>query len=260
MPFIYSNGLRIFQFETFLSRNLIHGIFTRQGGVSPKPWDTLNVGSLVGDDPKNVLINRDRSLAAFNRKPESLYEVWQVHSSEVVVANDPRDPQDEHMKADAIITANPNVTVFMRFADCVPIMLYDTDNHICGMVHSGWEGTVKQIVVRTIDRMKNQFGSKPVNIIAGIGPSIGPGMYEIGPNVIEKVNSNFDSARNSVLIYRNGSVYFDLWESNKILLHESGVESIEVAGICTASNPVDWFSYRGEKGKTGRFGALVGLK
>lgn len=260
MPFITINNLRIYQFESFIARNITHGIFTRQGGCSPEPWDSLNVGSLVGDEPTRVVANRNRSVDALGRTPESLYEVWQVHGNSVDVTDQPRNPETEHIKADAIVTAVRDVTLYMRFADCVPIMLYDTAKHVCSIVHAGWQGTVNQVVVHTIMSMQEAFSSQPKNIIAGIGPSIGPEKYEVGQNVIEQVTATFGDLAGTLLHSVNGSVHLDLWEANRILLRQIGVESIEVSGICTASNLDDWFSHRAEKGKTGRFGALIGLE
>jgi copper oxidase (laccase) domain-containing protein len=108
--------------------------------------------------------------------------------------------------------------------------------------------------------MQKQYGSNPADIVAGIGPSIGPDHYEVGADVILQVMHKFGDESDKVLKSHNGKIHFDLWKTNKILLESAGVGQIEIAGICTACNTQDWFSHRAEKGRTGRFGALIALQ
>src|SRR5512146_3308272 len=103
MPFRHSNGIRYYAFDIF-PRDLLQAVFTRQGGVSPAPWESLNVGGTVGDDRARVQENRMRSFAALGRGLDSLFDVWQVHSADAVFAEAPRPPEDEHAKADIIFT------------------------------------------------------------------------------------------------------------------------------------------------------------
>jgi len=119
-----SNGLRYFEFETFQDQNVSVRFYSRQGGVSPAPWNSLNQGGTVGDSRDNVVENRKRIFGDLNRPVESIYDVWQVHGNQIIYSNLPRDLNFGHQKADAIFTENPDVTLFMRFADCVPIVLY----------------------------------------------------------------------------------------------------------------------------------------
>jgi YfiH family protein len=260
MPFHNTDGLRIFKFESFSKSRVTQAIFTRRGGVSPVPWDSLNMGETVGDEVQRVVENRTLAFQALRRDPASMYDVWQVHSSRIVCTNSPRPVGASHLKADAILTDNPNVTLFMRFADCVPIFLFDPEQNIIGLVHSGWKGTVKKISILAVEAMIKNYNSKPEDIKAGIGPSISHQHYTIRHDVIQQVLSAFGQNEAKVLSKEKGDVKFDLWEANRILLLQAGLKEIEVSNICTASNPSDWYSYRGEGGNTGRFGALIGLK
>jgi copper oxidase (laccase) domain-containing protein len=108
--------------------------------------------------------------------------------------------------------------------------------------------------------MVNQYGCEIKNIIAGIGPSISAQCYEVGPEVVAQVRIAFGDHAGRILLPKNGTMHFDLWEANRILLDESGVENIEISGLCTAGISADWYSHRGERGKTGRFGVLIGLE
>ena len=259
MPFSQQNGLRYYTFEIF-PKNITQAIFTRQGGVSPRPWDSLNVGGAIGDDITHVQENRIRSFKALGRAPESIHDVWQVHSVDVIYADAPRPLEREYQKADIMLTDNPQVTLFMRFADCTPIMLYDLNKNAIGIVHAGWLGTVRGAVRTAVQAMQEQFTSNPADILAAIGPAIGPDHYEVGDDVIAQVKDAFGTDAAFLLEAHGDSIHFNLWKANQILLEGAGVEHIEIANICTACHLDDWFSHRGEKGKTGRFGALLALQ
>jgi purine-nucleoside/S-methyl-5'-thioadenosine phosphorylase / adenosine deaminase len=258
MPFVESNGVRYFKFDLF-SKDIIHAVFTRHGGISPEPWTSLNVGGTVGDVRERVIENRVRSFNALGRDPHSMFDVWQVHSADVVIANSPHHYGPPELKADAIITDRPDVTLFMRFADCVPILLHDPRKHVVGIVHAGWMGTVKKASAAAVKAMQATYGCNPANILAAIGPSIGPDHYEVGADVIGRVRDSFDGASESLLHHHDEHIHFDLWAANRLTLEQAGVEHILVSDQCTACHPEDWYSHRAQKGKTGRFGALIAL-
>jgi YfiH family protein len=262
MPLRPVDGLRCYQFDLFDNRQLFHGIFSRSGGVSPAPWASLNLGGTVGDERANVIENRRRLFSSAGLPVESLYDVWQVHGTRVVCTGEPRPLDAPFIQADAILTDNPNVTLFMRFADCVPIFLYDPNRKVIGIVHAGWKGTVDKILVEAIRVMSDRYQSKPGDLRAGIGPSICREHYEVGEEVVSKTHASFGGRAGDVLFRNGGKYHLDLWEANRILLEQNGVkaENIQVSGICTAENTGDWYSHRAEKGKTGRFGALFSLK
>lgn len=256
MPIIQHNGLRYFQFDSLSTK---HAVFTRHGGVSPEPWGSLNVGGTVGDDLTRVQENRVLSFQAMDCNPESIFDVWQVHSADVVCARAPRPHGESYRQADIILTDKEDVTLFMRFADCVPLMLHDPRTGVIGVAHAGWMGTLRDVAGSTVNAMKKNYGSDPADIIVGIGPSIGPDHYEIGADVILQVMQTFGDDSERVLKSHKGKIHFNLWEANRMLLQRAGVQHIEIAGICTACNTHDWYSHRAEKGRTGRFGALITL-
>lgn len=258
MSFREQDGIRYLSFDIF-PKSVTQAVFTRRGGVSPAPWASLNVGGLVGDDLAHVKENRIRSFDALGRDPASIFDVWLVHSTDVICTREPRDLNQPPIQADAILTDNPAVTLYMRYADCVPLMFHDPKKGVVGIAHAGWMGTVMGMAKAAVEKMASGYGCKPENILAAIGPSIGADHYEIGPDVITKVQDAFGKDAECLLESRNGRVYLDLWMANHIQLQAAGVEKIEIAGVCTACHLDDWFSHRAEKGKTGRFGALIGL-
>ncbi|MGE5250713.1 MAG: peptidoglycan editing factor PgeF [Bacteroidota bacterium] len=259
MPFRESNGLRYWSFESFPS-SVLHGVISRRGGVSPAPWESLNVGGTVGDDKARVRENRFRSFSAFERDLASIHDVWQVHSADAVFADAPIAPGAALTQADIILTDRPEVTLYMRFADCVPVLLHDPAKQVIGIAHAGWLGTVRGVARAAVEAMHRRYGSRPADILAGIGPSIGPDHYEVGPDVTARVERAFGQDAGSLIESRGGRTYFDLWAANRLELQRAGVVHIESSGICTACHLEDWFSHRAEKGKTGRFGALMALQ
>jgi YfiH family protein len=258
MPFLSNGQIRYYRSE-LLDSSVHHGFFSRQGGVSPAPWATLNLGGTVGDDPERVRENRGRALAALGCEPASVYDVWQVHGVDVSFADAPRPPDQPHVKADIILTDNPQVTLMMRFADCVPVLLFDPVRRVAGLAHAGWLGTVRGAVRSAVEAMHSHYGSRPADIQAVIGPSIGPDHYEVGADVIAQVQESFGDAAPGLLPVKGSRTIFDLWAANRLQLENAGVKQIETAGLCTVCHNEDWFSHRGEKGRTGRFGAIIAL-
>jgi YfiH family protein len=239
---------------------LQHGIFTRQGGMSSEPWASLNMGGNVGDDPANVRRNHDLMYDSLDLNASRACTVWQVHSTDVVVADRPIRDGKHLTQADGIITDWLDNPLTMRFADCTPLLFHDPVQGVIGMAHAGWRGTVKGVGANTVRMMVQTYGCKPANIQAGIGPSIGPNHYQVGEEVVDAVHAHFETIDN--LIRRDpddGTAYLNLWAANRLDLERAGVEQIEVAGICTAEHVDEFFSHRAEKGRTGRFGAVLSL-
>lgn len=262
MPYAEASALRWFEFDIFKGEpGISHGVFTRQGGVSPEPWSSLNMATSVGDDRSRVIENRRRILEALPGRMGGFYDVWQVHGTDVLLADRPRMLDEPHKKADSIITNRDNLAVLMLFADCVPILFFDPVKRAVGMAHAGWQGTVNRVAGATVQAMVDSFQSDPADLLVGIGPSICPEHYQVGLDVIEKVEKTF-GANSGLLTHRMDSkAQLDLWQANVQTLVDSGVQEdhIQVAGICTVEHPVDWYSHRGEKGKTGRFASVIAL-
>lgn len=259
MKRIVKNGVEALQFEHPGFAGCIHGFFTRKGGVSTGQWTSLNQGGTVGDERNNTIENRKRAFEFLNRKVESIFDVWQVHGNTVICAEKPRNLDEPHVKADAIITNNPELTLFMRFADCVPIILFDPTKQVIGGVHAGWKGTVNNIVGDTVLAMQKTYSVNPSDIVAGIGPSIGPDHYIVGEEVCAMAAETFGDDLDQIVSFDKENIHFNLWRANEYLLEKLGVKSIESAKTCTACNLGDWYSHRAENGATGRFGALIAL-
>ena len=237
-----------------------HGIFLRHGGCCPEPWRSLNLSTTVGDSRENVIENRTRIMKVLNISKDDYFDVWQIHSTNVVKTNKPRSRDQNYIQADAIITNKPGVALLMRFADCVPILLYDPIHCVIGLVHAGWIGSIQKIAKKTVEKMEEDYGSIKEKIIAGIGPSIGVDHYPVGAEVIEQTKKSFPLDWEKLIQKRGSQDYLDLGRTNELVLQESGVVIIEHSRVCTASNINDWYSHRGEKGKTGRFGVVICLK
>jgi hypothetical protein len=246
--------------DSLNSEGVVHAMFTRHGGVSPEPWDSLNFGSTVGDDVSHVAVNRQRAFESLGLDHHATFDVWQVHSKDVAVAKVPRTAEVKHQKADIIVTDQPGMVLLMRFADCVPLLMYDAHMHVAAIAHAGWLGTVKGVARATVEALSVTYHTDPKDLVAVIGPSIGSDHYEIGAEVAAQVESTFGKDSQEVLVRKNGSIFFDLWTANRIQLEQAGVRKIDCAEICTACHLNDWYSHRGQHGKTGRFGVLIGLR
>jgi YfiH family protein len=239
---------------------LVHGMFTRLGGYSRPPWDSLNTGHTVGDEPAAVDANHRAICEALGLPERQLVSPHQVHGTRVVAVG-PADRGCLIERADALITAAPGVTLMLRFADCVPVWMHDPMRHAVGLAHAGWRGMVAGVVPETVRAMADTFGSQARDLRAGIGPSIGPCCYEVGPDVAEAVEEAFAWELETLLEPCGaGKWHLDLWSAIRQQLAGVGVEQIETAGICTACHTEEWFSHRAEAGKTGRMGAVIALQ
>ncbi len=263
MPFTEHQGLRYYTFDNLARHGVVHGVFTRRGGASPRPWASLNMGSTVGDDWGRVQHNIRRAFAALGLSVASRFDAWLVHGREAVVARAPRPltAPEPPPKADVILTDRPEVTLVMRFADCVPILLYDPRRRALALAHAGWRGTVLGAAAAAVEALDTAFGTRPGDVVAAVGPAIGPDHYEIGPEVVAEVRAAFGEAAERLLPRYGDRFHLDLWEANRLQLLRAGVlpENIEVAALCTACHLDDWYSHRAEHGRTGRFGALLAL-
>lgn len=261
MPFEQAGSIRYYSAASLAEHvDLFHAILTRRGGVSQDYWQSLNLGNSVGDDPQDVAKNKLLALQALNRQENSIFDVWQVHGCDVALARGPRHLNEPHQRADIILTDQPGLTLLMRFADCVPILLFDPVRRVVGLAHAGWQGTVKKTAFHAVQAMKANYASRSEDIKAVIGPSIGPDHYLVGQDVVDQVQAAFGTDAPDLLLQQNGGTTLDLWAANQKLLVQAGIRQIEITEICTACHPEDWFSHRGDRGKTGRFGVMVGLE
>lgn len=252
------SSLVYYQFEQWPA--LTQGIFTRRGGVSGPPWDSLNVGGTVGDDVQSVHRNHELMYAALNLERARACTVWQVHGADTVIVNGPVAGRRWIALADGMVTARTNIPLVMRFADCTPLLFHDPVRGVIGMAHAGWRGTVSGAGASVLRAMMTAYGCRPADVQVGIGPCIGPERYQVGEEVVRAVFDYFGTLDG--LIRRDPedhTAYLNLWEANRRDLLRLGVEQIEVAGICTATHTDEFYSHRAEKGRTGRFGAVLAL-
>ena len=262
---------------------LIHGFSTRDGGVSSvycppdyRPTDyrpadysaaDLNLGFTADDARDAVIENRRRFVEALSpAQPLPLATVKQVHGSRVFAL---REPAALHtpsglIEADGLTTSLPEVLLAILTADCVPILIADTSKRVVTALHAGWRGTVAGIVEEGIAAMQADHDSHPEDLIAAIGPSIGPCCYTVGEQLQQEFSAAFSYAP-KLFHKREGQSYLDLWEANRRQLLSSGLAAQRIAtvGLCTAcSRDPDgrrlFFSHRAEKGFTGRMMSVVG--
>ncbi|MFQ5433678.1 MAG: peptidoglycan editing factor PgeF [Anaerolineae bacterium] len=255
------NGIPFFQFETMVGNGRIqHAVFTRQGGVSAPPFASLNLSVSVADEKANVVENRRRAYGVYGRDTDSVVHAHLVHGN--VVARVTQAQVGTWLPhKDAIITDEPGCALTMNYADCTPIFLYDPVHHAIGLGHAGWQGAVRDLPGAMVRAMTAAFGTDPADLVAAIGPCIGPCCYEVGEVVITAVHDTF-AEPDSLLVGRsvNGRPHFDLPQANRRNLMRASVEQVEMSGFCTACRSDLFFSHRAEKGKTGRFGTILILK
>jgi YfiH family protein len=261
--------ISIVHFENLLGfEEIEHFVSTRAGGVSEFPYHSLNLGLHVGDDPDNVLKNRRRLSEALGIPLDQFTIAMQVHSGNVKIISDElrgsgsTDHENAIEDTDAMITDTPGICLIVLVADCVPMLFFDPLNKVIGVAHAGWRGTLQSIGINTVTSMKEAFGSSPANIMVGIGPSIGPCCYRVGPEVISQVKSVCKGGSDYIVNEsKGGAGHLDLWKANLEGLLHAGIKrkNIEIAERCTCHEPDLFFSYRQQKGDTGRFAAGIML-
>lgn len=262
-----SNKTPYIEFPTLQQIPFIkHGFSTRLGGVSKEHLASLNLSFIRNDEPEHVYMNYQRICDAIGIKIESLVFSDQVHDTKIhrVTKKDltGNSFEKQGLKGiDGLVTDEPGVTLVTSYADCVPLFFVDTKERAIGLSHSGWRGTVGRIGAKTVQTMKNEFGTNPENLIAVIGPSICQECYEVSKDVALQFESEFLPEQiDSVLIKKeNGKYQLDLWRANQIILAEAGIpqENISVAGICTCCNNGLLFSHRASQGMRGNLNGFL---
>lgn len=240
--------------------NLSHAIFTRRGGVSQDFFESLNLSTAVGDDLQAVAENFRQACHAVGTTPAQTVSCHLIHSAKIITINK-SNRQRVMGQADGLITADLDIFLAMRFGDCTPLIFFDPVGGAIGLTHAGWRGTMKNAAGATIRAMVGQFGCRPEDIVAVIGPAIGPCCYEVGADVIAAARQAF-AEPDSLFVQRNGNPnrgHFDLWAANQRQLADSGVRQIIRSELCTACRTDLFFSHRAEQGRTGRFGVIIGL-
>jgi polyphenol oxidase len=276
-----SGGLQVLQLAPFAKLSwLLHGFSTRVGGVSAfEGQKALNLSFMDWDTKENVLENRRRLQAAVGAKGFQLVALKQMHSALIhPFSAAPAVP----CAGDASLTNEPGLLLGTQTADCVPILLVDPKKRAVAAIHAGWRGTLARIAQKAVGQMRYKYGSKPADLLAAIGPSIGPCCYEVAAEFVTKFTSQFEDAEEYFDEARTGdepnplqwlnmkppghqpppkSVHLDLWKANRSQLFAAGLKAQNIfsSGLCTACRTDLFFSYRKEGPVSGRMLSVIGV-
>jgi hypothetical protein len=251
MIFTEKYSVPFLQFPNLIGfEHIRHGIFTRKGGFSTKPYNSLNTDLSVGDDRETVRRNREAVSMCMGDIP--IFFPRQVHGTDILILkNEDEMIPDAEVPADAVITNRPGLNIGIQTADCQAVLMYDPKSRAAANVHSGWRGSIQNIIGLTVRNMSEAFGTDPRNIHAGIGPSLGPCCAEFinYPDEIPEIYWK----------YKDETHHFNFWAVTRDQLMAAGVpgENICISSLCTRCRTDLFFSYRGE-GITGRFAAVIG--
>ena len=277
-----ARGIRILEVAALVKLPwLVHGFSTRPGGVSEvNGEEVLNLGAVEWDSRDNVHENRRRFESVLDASDLAFVSLHQIHSD--VVCSFASAPAKQ-TRGDASITNRQGLLLGVRTADCAPVLLVDPKKRVVAAVHAGWRGTLRRIVTKTIGRMQMQFGCRPHDLLAAIGPAIGGCCYEVGTEVASAFTAQFPNAAEFFDELRTGDepnpllwlnkmppghqpppphVLLDLKKANRRQLLEAGLRegNIFVSDLCTACRPDLLFSYRKEGARSGRLLSVIALR
>lgn len=251
MSFVNHEQNGLFWLTSPLLDGVRHGFSTRRGGVSPAPWDTLNLRFGCGDTPEHVAENYRRLLGAVEMDPARAVLSLQVHRDDVRLCTSADAGKglmrERDYEADALITGEKGLPLVVFSADCGTVLLHDPAAGCVGAVHAGWRGCAAGIVEKTVREMARLLGARPERILAALGPCIGKCCFETDSDVPEAMASSALGAEAEPYLERRGAKYHvDLAGLNRQWLLRAGVlpEHIEVCGLCTACRPDLFWSHR----------------
>ncbi|WP_150266246.1 peptidoglycan editing factor PgeF [Paenibacillus tepidiphilus] len=257
---------------------LTAGFTTRQGGVGETPYDSLNCALHVGDSPEHVRENRIRLAGGLGFPLEAWTCGEQTHGKHIALVTEAErgrgslDRTSAFQATDGLLTDVPGVLLTSFYADCVPLFFYDPVQGVAGLAHAGWKGTVAEIAAEMVAAMGTAYGSRPQDIAAAIGPSIGDCCYEVDDYVMDHIRrfeaelQPADWANEPELYHAvKGDTHksmLNLKEMNRRIMIKAGIlpTHIECTNWCTSCNSDLFFSYRKENGVTGRMTSWIGLK
>lgn len=245
-----------------------HCFTTRLGGVSEGVCESLNFSFSRGDKPDAVLENYRRVAETFGKTIDDFVCTDQTHTTTVLHVGKQEagfgvTKERPYTDVDGLITNEPGVILSTFYADCVPLYFVDPVHKAIGLSHSGWRGTVGRMGEKTLEAMKEAFGTNPAEVYAAIGPSICQDCYEISEDVAEHFYQEFKGRGEEILIKKDkGKYQLDLWKTNEIVMLEAGIlpEHLAVTNICTCCNSEVLFSHRASQGKRGNLAAFLMLK
>ncbi len=235
---------------------------TRLGGVSPLPADALSLGNFSRDERPNVIENRRRFLDALGAGDWKLVTARQIHSADVRILRDETDADGEPAACDALTTRIGRTLLAVQTADCLPVLIADEKTGACAAVHAGWRGTLAGIVARTIEKMQLHHGSSPADLHLALGPAISAEVFEVGPEVVEAFEREFDYAGELISNRKaGGKAHLNINLANARQAIGAGVppERIYDSRLCTWLRNDLFFSYRRESGAEKPVGRLMGI-
>ncbi|MCM1050024.1 MAG: peptidoglycan editing factor PgeF [Clostridiales bacterium] len=247
-----------------------HMFTTRLGGVSEGVFSSMNLSYTRGDEKAAVDENYQRVAKALDCQVSDIVCSDQTHTTNIrVVSYKDRGkgvlyPKD-YTDIDGLITDEKGIVLATFYADCVPLFFVDTKHRAIGLAHSGWRGSVARMGLRMVEAMAREYGTKPEDLTAAVGPSICHDCYEVSEDVAEAFAKEFckTGQREEILTDKgNGKFLLDLWKANEIVLIEAGIapDKLQITDICTCCNPEYLFSHRASQGRRGNLGAFMGLK
>jgi polyphenol oxidase len=248
-------------------KEIAHFCTDREGGASMGNYASLNISPFSGDNPENVRKNKEIICQQFDIDTDRLIIPYQTHGTKIVEIEDSFFQLSMEAKAqalygvDALFTRLTRVCIAVTTADCVPILFFDPQKQVIAVAHAGWRGTCSRIAEKTATGLIDRFDCNPADIRVVIGPSISPGVYEVGEEVVDKFrDAGFDISR--IVSVRNHSLFLDLWEANKQTLQRIGIsdDHIELSGICTYTEHERFFSARRLGIKSGRLATGIMLR
>ncbi|MCD6433402.1 MAG: peptidoglycan editing factor PgeF [Sulfurimonas sp.] len=250
MQIIQSNILKNFS-------NLTHGFTTRDGGVSQKPYNSLNLAFHVDDNSCHVESNHELLAKRLDYNREKVVHMKQIHSDIVHIVNED-DNFNLPIECDALITNRKNTPLMVMVADCSPILFYDDVQKVIAVAHAGRQGTFKNIVKKVINSMTCRFNSKTEDIYVAIGANIGKCCYEVGSEIYHEAKTLDLEYAFSI---KEKSHYLDIRKILKSQLLASGIkkENLKISNECSCCKNDKYFSYRAN-GVTGRFCGVILLK
>lgn len=264
MKIVEKNGVKYCVFNSFEDTGAVsHCFSTRVGGISEGVYSSLNVSYSRGDKKENVDENIRRLAQAVGFNSENIVDGLQVHGVEIL------DVGYEHIGEklsgyDGYITNKPDITLCTYHADCVPLFFLDKTKNVIALSHSGWRGTAAKMAYLTVKKMESLYGCDPRDIIAGIGPSIGPCCFQVDSPVVEEFKRSIDFSEDFIKNDPDceGKYKIDLWGINEKLITLAGVpkENIEVAKQCTMCGGELFFSHRRMGNDRGSMAAYLSLK
>ena len=260
-PHRTDSGLKIYRSPLLEKIGVPHAFSTRVGGMSPPPFNSLNLGllgdSMLQDDLSNIHENYRHLRAVIGCEGRERCWVHQVHGVRVCTVRR-RETFENGLKADALVTDDPERLISVKYADCVPVLLSTVDGRVVAAIHSGWRGVVAGVVAAAVQSMVDLAGVAPQTLVAAIGPCIGFEHFEVGPEVLESFVSLF--GEDAPLRRVNEKGFVDLQEAVRRQLMMAGLAEDQIDGNdrCTFRDRDEFFSHRREAGITGRMAGLIG--